>query len=1146
MRARPGVRRRAGLLAIAGVALVGVALAAWMTTGGAGDNDIRASVAGLFVGLAALLLAVVDLIRSIEPPQSDPARLADDLAATIKRQWLDEARLRNLRRPQVLPLVWEHRAGDAAPARFRVDGGDAARFETVTRQLARAYGTVPGGRLVVLGEPGAGKTVVAVLLTLGLLETREAGGPLPVLLSASSWDPVRQSWPEWITSTLAVTYYGGDRRVPEILLDDDRIIPVLDGLDEIPEVARRSAVRRINTALGARHPIVLTCRSAEYADVLRHGVPALLAAPVVTVRPVAAADLAAYLAGIDWPAHADWAPVLAAVRERPDGPPALALSTPLMISVARTVYQHSSSGPQELLDETRFGTRHAIEDHLVDGLIGAAFADGRASWPVDAARRWLTFLAAYLHRERERDLAWWRLADHLLSPWTAPAVGLVAGLFFMAVTVPSIVGEQDGPPGVDAGAFEGAALVGAAMAILTTLLWFAGAGAVPSRAAPTLRNSLDRLILGFRAGFALVAIITVPVALASCLVTLLDGPAEFDDVEMAALLVTMSVGVAVVAGIGAATHALFRAPPERSRQATPAGQLRADRLSSLSGAAAAGMVVTAVAMPAFLVASRVAGAAGAYFASAAGMSGVPSPPASTADIGHGALVAAGVGGAAFTVLVLLGRAWPRFVVVRLGLALRKRAPWRLMAFLAEAHRRDLLRESGGYYQFRHIRLQERLAEQAGTATGRPGPTAAVRGRRRPRRRLALVTVVVLVAAAGAVHAMGNHLACRGWLTMGGADRRIRAYGGGGSSCLGVLTEAEWDTLAPPRPPGRPDPGEPVFERLRSGNRRAGGSAPTVLVAGRMSGLDATEYRLLLRQLSGVAVAQATGPAPVRVTLVDRGAGSASEGAVDKLVRRWRTRYPVSAVVTLSLPTLDGQSEVWLSDVSAGEPVDPIDLPVEQTGNTAALSALTDSRPSAAVVAVSGQSDDFYPTGAFSAYQTRYADDWLGAGQSSCRQPGTTVSVYAGPPSHLLEFLRGVRECPTPPPILLPSRPAAARVLSEPARHFAGWTFYFSTSAGTSPVGHCRGVPAAFLDGYRRIFADDPCPPPAGGSVAVYGAVRLVQAACGGSRTQAAFDAALIERHSRPGTAEEGKDEIVRARSDGRAWTLDTIETGRSS
>jgi hypothetical protein len=54
-------------------------------------------------------------------------------------------------------------------------------------------------------------------------------------------------------------------------------------------------------------------------------------------------------------------------------------------------------------------------------------------------------------------------------------------------------------------------------------------------------------------------------------------------------------------------------------------------------------------------------------------------------------------------------AWPSYMLTRGSLALRHRLPWSLMSFLADAHRRGVLRQAGAVYQFRHIDLQHRLA-----------------------------------------------------------------------------------------------------------------------------------------------------------------------------------------------------------------------------------------------------------------------------------------------------------------------------------------------------------------------------------------------------------------------------------------------------
>lgn len=56
-------------------------------------------------------------------------------------------------------------------------------------------------------------------------------------------------------------------------------------------------------------------------------------------------------------------------------------------------------------------------------------------------------------------------------------------------------------------------------------------------------------------------------------------------------------------------------------------------------------------------------------------------------------------------------AWPFYGIARIWLPLRRRLPWQLRSFLADAHRRGVLRQVGAVYQFRHIELQHRLANR---------------------------------------------------------------------------------------------------------------------------------------------------------------------------------------------------------------------------------------------------------------------------------------------------------------------------------------------------------------------------------------------------------------------------------------------------
>jgi hypothetical protein len=61
-------------------------------------------------------------------------------------------------------------------------------------------------------------------------------------------------------------------------------------------------------------------------------------------------------------------------------------------------------------------------------------------------------------------------------------------------------------------------------------------------------------------------------------------------------------------------------------------------------------------------------------------------------------------------------AWGQWLICgRLLLPLKGELPWRTRAFLRDAHERGVLRQSGAFYQFRHILLQELFASTHSTA-----------------------------------------------------------------------------------------------------------------------------------------------------------------------------------------------------------------------------------------------------------------------------------------------------------------------------------------------------------------------------------------------------------------------------------------------
>jgi hypothetical protein len=220
-----------------------------------------ASVLGFLVAAAGLLLTLIEArAKSVSN---------DRLLATARQL----ARgVRNLEADVLARLMAD--SGDPEPADvsfaqpeliyWRADGGDR---EGTLSEVAGYYRRLDRGRLVVLGEPGAGKTVLAIQLALDLaaavLAVADGTRPLPrvpVRLSLPAFDPgddvdvsaktVSVRLDDWLTRHL-VTTFGLPAKVANTLVTDGWILPILDGLDEMdPDdaVPRRAAsvIRAVN------------------------------------------------------------------------------------------------------------------------------------------------------------------------------------------------------------------------------------------------------------------------------------------------------------------------------------------------------------------------------------------------------------------------------------------------------------------------------------------------------------------------------------------------------------------------------------------------------------------------------------------------------------------------------------------------------------------------------------------------------------------------------------------------------------------------------------------------------------------------------------------------------------------------------------
>lgn len=258
--------------------------------------------------------------------------------------------------------------------------------------------------LLILGEPGSGKTTMLLELARDTITRaeRDLTWPIPVVFNLSSWAASQQPIGKWLIDELNAKYLI-PKKIARSWVENDELLPLLDGLDEVALEGREACVKALNQ-FRQEHlmPLVVCSRIADYEDLTaRLNLQGALLLQSLTQRQI---DEYLIRAGIE----------LLAVRKTLQHDPTLAelAQSPLMLSIMVLAYRGKSVEELQQLDT--ISERRA---HLFNTYTEEMFKRRGIEPPYSPEQtiQWLAWLAQNMKQHSQKVF----LIEQLQPSWLA-------------------------------------------------------------------------------------------------------------------------------------------------------------------------------------------------------------------------------------------------------------------------------------------------------------------------------------------------------------------------------------------------------------------------------------------------------------------------------------------------------------------------------------------------------------------------------------------------------------------------------------------------------------------------------------------------------------------------------------------------------
>lgn len=387
-------------------------------------------------------------IKNAQSPQEKNNR--QHLLKRVRRFWITDVLEHSLHHAALIELGFQTRPDALVnPWHLLQESAQTKRTLPPRTSMLQVYDEADGA-LLVLGEPGAGKTTLLLELARNLLDRAEndENHLIPVIFNLSSWAIKRAPLQEWLIEEMHDKYQV-PRKVGEGWVVNERILLLLDGLDEVTSNQRTACIEAINSFRRAHGlvPIVVCSRSAEY-----HTLSIQLGLQIaIVIQALTPQQIELYLKKVGKPLEA-----LRIALQHDFYLQELA-TTPLMLSVLTLAYHGMPL--DEILNNSSLDTkRQQIFSTYTQRMLTRRGTS--SSHPPAQTIQWLSYLARQMKRQNQsvfyiehiqRDWledtqaqrTYERLAIQLIGICVGALISLVISLMFigsMTITVRTIYG----------------------------------------------------------------------------------------------------------------------------------------------------------------------------------------------------------------------------------------------------------------------------------------------------------------------------------------------------------------------------------------------------------------------------------------------------------------------------------------------------------------------------------------------------------------------------------------------------------------------------------------------------------------------------------------------------------------------------------